>query len=156
MESIAKQIGEKLARKSWFLTTAESCTGGMISMLITDIAGSSKWFDRGFITYSNQAKQQMLGVSEQTILNFGAVSHETVREMANGAIENSNAQVSIAISGVAGPDGGSEEKPVGTVLIAWKVPERDVLTERFQFQGNRQEIRQQAAQLSLEKLFELI
>ena len=156
MENIAMLVGEKLLTKSWFLATAESCTGGMVSMLITDVAGSSQWFERGFVTYSNQSKQQMLGVSEKTLNCFGAVSHETVQEMVVGAIKNSNAHCGISISGIAGPDGGSEDKPVGTVFIGWKIPDSEAESEKLLFQGSRQEVREQAAQYSLEKLFKLI
>lgn len=156
MEQIARIVGEKLLDKGWMLTTAESCTGGMISMLVTDVAGSSQWFDRGFVTYTNESKQQMLGVSETTLVRYGAVSLQTVAEMAKGAITNSSAHCSIAISGIAGPGGGSEQKPVGTVCIAWLTPKTDVISESYLFSGGREQIRKQAAFQALNRLAELI
>lgn len=117
-ETLARLAGALQARRRW-LATAESCTGGGIAAALTDTPGSSAWFDRGFVTYSNEAKQDMLGVSGETLRRFGAVSRETVSEMAAGAIARSRAGLSVAVSGIAGPGGGTPEKPVGTVWIAW-------------------------------------
>ena len=119
IEELVQQLAAKLTEKGWMLATAESCTGGMIAAACTDLAGSSQWFDRGFVTYSNEAKTEMLGVPAELIAKHGAVSEEVVRAMAEGAIRHSRAQVSIAVTGIAGPGGGSAEKPVGTVWVGW-------------------------------------
>ena len=121
IEELVQQLAAKLTEKGWMLATAESCTGGMIAAACTDLAGSSQWFDRGFVTYSNEAKTEMLGVPAELITQHGAVSEEVVRAMAEGAIRHSRAQVSIAVTGIAGPRGGSVEKPVGTVWVGWCV-----------------------------------
>jgi nicotinamide-nucleotide amidase len=147
--SLAIELGAFLKQRNLTLALAESCTGGLIAAAITEIPGSSAWFDRGFVTYSNAAKIEMLGVSAETLEKFGAVSEQTAQEMALGALKNSRAQVAGSITGIAGPDGGSEEKPVGTVCMAWCFAESGqklpfaVATE--QFLGNRQEVRAQAA-----------
>ncbi len=150
------------------LTTAESCTGGWAAKVVTDIAGSSTWFDRGFVTYRDEAKQDMLGVSAATLEAHGAVSEAVVREMALGALERSRAQVALAISGIAGPGGGSEDKPVGTVWFAWALhgsmpdaadnsePQVQVWTQLLQFAGNREEVRHQSVRVALERLLELL
>jgi nicotinamide-nucleotide amidase len=127
------------------LALAESCTGGMVSQAVTSIAGSSAWFDRGFVTYSNLAKIEMLGVSNKTLDTYGAVSEQTAIEMASGALENSHAHITGSITGIAGPDGGTPEKPVGTVCFAWADAHKSTSTTTKFFKGNRQEIRQQAA-----------
>jgi nicotinamide-nucleotide amidase len=127
------------------LTLAESCTGGLVAQSITSVAGSSAWFDRGFVTYSNLAKIEMLGVSAQTLEKFGAVSEQTASEMASGALKNSHVQIAGSITGIAGPDGGTLEKPVGMVCFAWADAKQPMLTGTIHFQGNREEIRQQAA-----------
>lgn len=152
--TLAARIGERLLARGWLLTTAESCTGGWIAKTVTDVAGSSAWFDRGFVTYSNAAKREMLGVSLETLTRHGAVSEQTVREMVAGALAHSRAQVAIAISGIAGPGGGSAEKPVGTVWIAWGLPGQDVLTRCVQLAGDREAVRQQAVRIALEGLLE--
>lgn len=121
IEELVQQLAAKLTEKGWMLATAESCTGGMIAAACTDLAGSSQWFERGFVTYSNEAKTEMLGVPAEMIAKHGAVSEEVVRAMAEGAIRHSRAQVSIAVTGVAGPGGGSAEKPVGTVWLGWSI-----------------------------------
>lgn len=148
MEELAKQVGAFLKEKSWKLVVAESCTGGGVGESITSIAGSSAWFDRGFITYSNDAKIEMLGVDSAIINQHGAVSKETVLAMATGAVMRSAAQIGVAISGIAGPDGGSPEKPVGTVWIAWagKIGRR---AQVFLFSGDRRAVRQQAVETAL-------
>ena len=119
---LATQVGRALLRRQWTLTTAESCTGGWIAKVLTDVPGSSEWFERGVVTYSNQAKMDMLEVKEATLAAHGAVSAETVAEMARGGLARSQAQVAVAVSGVAGPDGGTPDKPVGTVWMAWAWP----------------------------------
>ena len=143
LEDLASRIGDELASRNEMLVTAESCTGGWVSMLVTSIAGSSSWFDRGFVTYSNESKQEMLSVDEQVIEIHGAVSEETARHMVQGAMENSRAQAGLSVTGIAGPGGGSIEKPVGTVCFGWLV-DGHCETETCQFSGNRQEIREQS------------
>jgi len=140
---LARDLGARLANAGWVLTTAESCTGGGIAAAVTEIAGSSGWFDRGFVTYSNQAKIDLLGVSEATLAAHGAVSEATVREMAHGALTRGRAQLAVAVSGVAGPGGGSAQKPVGTVWLAWATSD-GVHARRFQFEGDRAAVRRQA------------
>jgi len=149
------KLAELLLVKNWSLATAESCTGGLVSSWITEKPGSSGWFECGFITYSNQSKQRLLNVSADTLETYGAVSEQTVREMAEGAIEQSSAQVSLAISGIAGPDGGTMDKPVGTICFAWALEGCDTVTETRQFQGSRQTVREQAANRALAHLLEL-
>jgi nicotinamide-nucleotide amidase len=144
ISNLAAELGETLKARGFTLAMAESCTGGMVAQFITSIPGSSVWFDRGFVTYSNQAKIEMLGVLSQTIEKFGAVSEQIVTEMVSGVLKNSHAQIAGSISGIAGPDGGTEEKPIGTVCFAWAEPHKPILTTTKHYQGNRQEIRQQA------------
>jgi nicotinamide-nucleotide amidase len=151
LEVLSQQCGLLLQQHHWLLSTAESCTGGGVAQIITAVAGSSAWFDRGFVTYSNAAKQEMLGVSATTLEIHGAVSEATVLEMAQGALKYSHAQVSLAISGIAGPSGGSAEKPVGTVWIGWALPGRSFATQ-FLFTGDRTAIRQQAVHAALNQL----
>ncbi|HSG04543.1 MAG TPA: CinA family protein [Marinobacterium sp.] len=153
MEALAKRLGEALLGRNLVLATAESCTGGWVSALVTSVAGSSAWFDAGFVTYSNLAKQRMLGVREETLETQGAVSEAVVLEMVTGACINSKANCAVSISGVAGPDGGSLEKPVGTVWVGWRVHQH-VWAQRFQFRGDRTEIRRQAVEAALSGLIE--
>lgn len=155
LTALATRLGEQLMKHQVTLATAESCTGGWIAKEITDIPGSSAWFDRGFVTYSNAAKQQMVGVREQTLQAHGAVSEATVREMASGALANSNASLSVAVSGVAGPSGGTPEKPVGTVWLAWAVKGGKLLTERQLFGGDRDAVRHQTVARALRGLLAL-
>jgi nicotinamide-nucleotide amidase len=138
------------------LATAESCTGGGVASAVTEIAGSSAWFDRGFVTYANQAKVDMLGVSSDTLLRFGAVSEATVREMVAGALRHSHAQIALAVSGIAGPGGGSLEKPVGTVWFAWGIKGEVSIARLHQLAGNRAEIRAQAVRIALQGVIELL
>ena len=140
----AQALADSLAQQRLLLTTAESCTGGGIAETLTGIAGASAWFDRGFVTYSNEAKLSMLGVSQSTLDRFGAVSEATALEMARGAISHSSAHVSVAVTGIAGPDGGTPDKPVGTVWIAWGQKLGYAEARRFQFDGDRNAVRQQA------------
>lgn len=135
------QVSDTLKQLKLKLTTAESCTGGGVSYWLTSVPGSSDWFERGFVTYSNNAKLEMLDVNAQTLAEFGAVSEETVREMAEGALEHSEADVSVAITGIAGPDGGTDEKPVGTVWIAWANRHGQTDCKAYAFTGDRQQIR---------------
>lgn len=154
LETLAAELGAKLNANELTLTLAESCTGGMVAEAITRIAGSSAWFDRAFITYSNAAKIEMLGVSALTLNQFGAVSEQTALEMAVGALKHSHAQIAGSITGIAGPDGGSSEKPVGTVCFAWVGHHFAAQTTTQHFKGNRQSIRQQAAAAMLTGLID--
>ena len=146
---LAEQLGYLLSAKSLQIATAESCTGGGIAQAITEIPGSSAWFDRGFVTYSNLAKQQMLGVSEQTLSKFGAVSDATIKEMLIGALQQSVADYAIAVSGIAGPGGRTPDKPVGTVFFGWIQKPDIIQTSRQLFSGNRQDVRTQAVVYAL-------
>jgi nicotinamide-nucleotide amidase len=153
LTAITQQIGEILCKKNAKLTTAESCTGGGISKAITAVSGSSQWFEFGFVTYANTAKQKLLGVSQETLDEYGAVSEQVVREMAQGAIQQSNADYAIAVSGIAGPDGGTEQKPVGTVWVCWQTPQQ-ICTQKFMLKGDRQAIRTAAIKNSLQQLLQ--
>ena len=150
---LAATIGQVLLSRQHRLATAESCTGGLVSALITEIAGSSQWFECGFVTYSNQAKQQMLGIANEVLLEYGAVSQQVAGLMAEQALTQSNADVALSITGIAGPEGGSDEKPVGTVWFGWKFTNPDnstVHTQRQGFSGSRHEIRLQAVRFALQ------
>jgi nicotinamide-nucleotide amidase len=151
LDQLVALIGESLVEAKQMLTTAESCTGGWLSMLLTSLAGSSAWFDRGFVTYSNQSKQEMLSVDEQIIEIHGAVSEETARYMAIGAIQHSHAELALSITGIAGPGGGSDEKPVGTVCFGW-VLNGQCDTATCHFSGDREQVRAQAVRFGLEKI----
>ncbi|MEY4588552.1 MAG: hypothetical protein RL497_628 [Pseudomonadota bacterium] len=153
-DTLAQTLGDALLRKSWHVSCAESCTGGLIAAAITDIPGSSGWFTHGWITYSNLAKQQQLMVPDSALAE-GAVSRATVEAMAQGAQRISGAQCAIASSGIAGPSGGSTEKPVGTVWLAWSGP-WGVHSQQHLFQGNRQQVRQQALSTALSHLISLL
>lgn len=154
MEKLVTELAELLMSRGFLLSTAESCTGGMVAAELTAIAGSSNWFDSGFVTYSNQAKQVMLGVSLATLESKGAVSAEVVAEMAAGAVQRSQAQIAVSISGVAGPGGGSAEKPVGTVWMGWALPNGKIETEQFRFAGDRASVREQATRQVLLSLLD--
>ncbi len=147
---IARQLGQLLKLNEKKIATAESCTGGWIAQVITEISGSSAWFDRGFVTYSNAAKMQMLGVNPETLDKFGAVSAETATEMGNGALAHSDADCAIAVTGIAGPDGGTAQKPVGTVFIAWAYKNKPVKVIQQKLTGNRHDIRRQTVKIALE------
>src|SRR6185503_14390924 len=149
MDELARKLGARLKRGNETLATAESCTGGWAAQVVTSVAGSSAWFERGFVTYSNAAKQELLGVRTETLRAHGAVSEETAREMARGALERSRATVAVSITGVAGPAGGTPEKPVGTVCFAW-ARGGAVRSETRQFGGDRESIRRQSVILALE------
>ncbi|MCK4870559.1 MAG: CinA family protein [Gammaproteobacteria bacterium] len=154
--NIVKQLGLTLTAKDLLLTTAESCTGGMVASTITSVPGSAKWFERGFVTYSNTAKEEMLGVDSKAIMQFGAVSEEVVLQMAEGALENSHADLSLAITGIAGPTGDTIEKPIGTVCFAWAGVDMKTIAKLQHFSGDRTEICQQATEYALTQLLEII
>ena len=151
---LAEKLGKILLERKLRCAVAESCTGGSLAAAITEIAGSSQWFDRGFVTYANEAKEDMLAVPVSVILSQGAVSEATVRAMAQGAIAASNAEVSVAISGIAGPGGGSHEKPIGTVWIAWAGDLQPTYAQCYFFEGDRAAIRKQAVLVALEGLIQ--
>jgi nicotinamide-nucleotide amidase len=154
LESLAKRVGTRLKKRGLKLVTAESCTGGWIAQVVTSVAGSSGWFDRGFVTYSNRAKRDLLGVRGRTLARQGAVSEEAAREMARGALERSSAQVAIAVTGVAGPGGGTRRKPVGTVCFAWSRRRRDAESVTRHFPGKREGVRRRSVAFALEGLLE--
>lgn len=152
--ALSQQVGIALGTHKQTLATAESCTGGWIAETVTDTPGSSGWFDRGFITYSNQAKTDMLGVHTDTITQFGAVSEETAGEMAVGVLVHSTADWAISVTGIAGPGGGSPGKPVGTVCFGWCRRGAEPNCETLYFQGDRRSVRQQSVRHALVGLLE--
>ncbi len=154
--TLSSRVGETLLARGWRLATAESCTGGAIATAITDIAGSSQWFDRGFVTYSNQSKQDMLGVRAVTLETAGAVSEATVAEMVRGALAHSQAQVTLAVSGIAGPGGGSADKPVGTVCLAWVIEGAQPVVRTEHFAGDRAAVRAQTVKHALQGVLEML
>jgi nicotinamide-nucleotide amidase len=151
---LAEALGTRLKTLDLRLALAESCTGGGIAKAITDVPGSSGWFDRGFVTYSNDAKIDMLGVKPGTLAKLGAVSEEAALEMVAGALTHSLADVALAVTGIAGPDGGMPTKPVGTVFIAWQARSTTGVCLQKQFSGDRQSIRQQATLFCLQQLLQ--
>ena len=155
VHQLAIRVGNKLRDERLMLATAESCTGGMVAAAITDISGSSTWFERGFVTYSNLAKTEMIGVPAVLIEQHGAVSEPVAKAMAEGALRNSRAQVSVSITGVAGPAGGSEAKPVGTVCFGFS-NRLHTQIETQHFKGDREQVRTQAAAHALRKLLEFL
>jgi nicotinamide-nucleotide amidase len=156
LENLSDQVGECLLARGLMVVTAESCTGGWVAQAITAIAGCSRWFERGFITYSNIAKMEVLGVQATTLERHGAVSEATVREMAEGALARSHGQVAVAVSGVAGPGGGSLEKPVGTICLAWATIGESAHSQRLQLHGNREAIRREAVEAALQGILDLL
>jgi len=152
---LAKQVGKALRTREMTLVTAESCTGGGVAQAVTRISGSSVWFDRGFVTYSNTSKEEMLGVSPHTLEEYGAVSEQVVREMADGALQYSSARVALSVSGIAGPAGGTPQKPVGTVWFAW-ASGRTVVTACHQLAGDRDAIRVKAVRIALQGVIKLL
>ncbi len=146
---LAERVGAALKARGLMLATAESCTGGWISEAITAVPGSSEWFERGFVTYTYISKREMLGVKPETLQQYGAVSEQTVREMVEGAIVHSHAQVAVAVSGTAGPSGGTPEKPVGTVCLGWGMKGTALHAETRLFAGDRAAVRRQAVVLAL-------
>ena len=149
MDALAKKIGERLKAAGAKLVTAESCTGGWAAQVVTSVAGSSAWFERGFVTYSNEAKQELLGVRAETLRRHGAVSEETAREMAEGALKHSKGTVAVSVTGVAGPGGGTKGKPVGMVCFGWATA-RATRTETREFSGDREAVRRQSVVHALE------
>jgi nicotinamide-nucleotide amidase len=149
MDLILQRLADALRMRGWMLATAESCTGGWIAKLCTDLAGSSVWFERGFVTYSNEAKQDMLGVNTATLAQYGAVSEPVVAEMAAGVLLHSRAQIALSVSGIAGPTGGTASKPVGTVCFGWAREGGEVHTETCHFTGDRDAVRLQSVEYAL-------
>ena len=156
LEILSADLGALLQKNKMFFTSAESCTGGLLSQSIVSVPGSSAWFGCSFITYSNISKQKILGVSKDTLKTFGAVSEEVVKEMVTGALDESHADLGIAISGIAGPGGGTDERPVGTVCVAWKLKGSETIKSTFLFEGNRNEVRYQTVITGLEGAIELL
>jgi len=155
LEEWALKLGRALHVRGWRLGVAESCTGGWIAKALTDVAGSSQWFEGGVVTYSNAAKTELLGVPSDVLSTHGAVSEETVRAMADGARRRFAADLAVAVSGIAGPGGGTQDKPVGTVHFAWAVPNGATAARRI-FAGSRESVRRQTVALALERLVELV
>jgi len=155
MTQVAKQAAEGLQQRGWQLVTAESCTGGLIGAVCTELAGSSAWFFGGVISYANEAKENALSVQRETLQSEGAVSAATVKQMCAGALALGG-DIAVAVSGVAGPAGGSQEKPVGCVYIAWKIGNNSAEAVRFQFSGDRQAIREATVIAALEGVAERI
>ena len=154
LSALVVNLAACLQQKNWQLATAESCTGGLIAATCTDLAGSSVWFERGFVTYSNASKTELLGVDAALIERCGAVSEEVARAMVKGAIANSSAQVAVAVTGIAGPAGGTVARPVGTVWFGWATP-AGVISERRRFDGDRAAIRLATVQYALQRLMAL-
>jgi len=152
LQSLSAQLGERLRATRHMLVTAESCTGGWIAKAVTDVPGSSEWFDCGLAAYSYEAKQALLGVRPETLERFGAVSRETVLEMVSGALVHSGASLSVAVTGIAGPGGGTADKPVGTVWVAWKRRGGYAKAEVFHFEGDRDAVRRQTVDAALRGL----
>ncbi len=153
---LAAKVGEALKAQRLMLATAESCTGGWVAQAVTAVAGSSQWFERGFVTYTYISKREMLGVSQDTLGAHGAVSEPTVREMVAGALANSHAQLAVAISGTAGPDGGTRQKPVGTVCLAWAMKNGEPKSVTLHFPGDRDGVRRAAVKAALEGVLGLL
>src|SRR5262245_57123350 len=149
MDELAKKVGRRLKAARAVLVTAESCTGGWVAQVVTSVAGSSEWFERGFVTYSNASKQELLGVRKKILKDHGAVSEETAREMARGALARSKGSIALAVTGVAGPGGGSRAKPVGTVCFAW-ASKKGVVSETRRFPGDRRRVRRRSVIHALE------
>jgi nicotinamide-nucleotide amidase len=156
MNDLAQTLAARLKAKGAKLVTAESCTGGWAAQAVTAIAGSSDWFERGFVTYSNAAKEEMLGVRQETLAKHGAVSEETAREMALGALAKSHGTLALAITGIAGPTGGTAAKPVGTVCFGWAVKGRPAKVETQRFAGDRDAVRRQSVERALRGVLELL
>ncbi|MGY6554465.1 MAG: CinA family protein [Wenzhouxiangella sp.] len=156
MAMLIAAVAAELKVQGRLLATAESCTGGWIAKLCTDLAGSSAWFERGVVSYSNAAKQELLGVPRARIARFGAVSEEVAADMASGALANSRADYAISVTGIAGPDGGSPDKPVGTVCFGWALPGDIVETERHRFNGDRDAVRRATVATALSGLLDRV
>ncbi|CAM3021126.1 Competence-damage inducible protein CinA [Legionella steigerwaltii] len=155
-DDLIKEIATILKKKNWQLVTAESCTGGLVASYLTEIPGSSVWFERGFVTYSNLAKEELLSVPKQLIEKYGAVSEPVAEAMATGALQHSTGHVAVSVTGIAGPDGGSLEKPVGTVCFGWAAKGMNPKIVKKQLTGNRQDIRLAACQVALSGILSYI
>jgi len=156
LHQLATELGEKLIARGWMLATAESCTGGWVGQLLTSLPGCSHWYERGFITYANAAKVEMLDVPEEVLATHGAVSEPTAAAMAAGALKHSHAQATLAISGIAGPGGGTAQKPVGLVCYGWALADGTVMSSTCRLDGDREEIRSRAVAAALRGLIELL
>ena len=156
LHQLAVELADRLRARGWMLATAESCTGGWVGQLLTSQPGSSHWYERGFITYANAAKVEMLGVPETTLATHGAVSEQTASAMAAGALKHSHTQAALAISGIAGPGGGTPQKPVGLVCYGWALADGTVMSSTCRLEGDREEIRSRAVAAALRGLIELI
>ena len=156
LRDLAEQLGECMTSKGMKLASAESCSGGWLAKIITDIPGSSAWFVASVVSYSNEAKQSLLNVSADTLAEFGAVSGDTVLEMSDGLFARTDADVAVSISGIAGPDGGSHDKPVGLVWISWGKRDKSVFANPFNFDGDREAVRRQSVKQALENLLDLL
>jgi nicotinamide-nucleotide amidase len=154
--ALAERVGKTLKARNLMLVTAESCTGGWIAEAVTMVPGSSEWFERGFVTYTYISKREMLGVREATLAEHGAVAEPVVREMAEGALELSHAQIAVAVSGIAGPGGGSPEKPVGTVCFAWAVKDGTTRAGTKRFPGDRESVRRRSVEHALEGVLQAL
>lgn len=154
LDSLAESVGARLQAAGLLLACAESCTGGWVAQAVTAVAGSSEWFDRGFVTYSNAAKQEMLDVATETLDRFGAVSEETARSMAAGALARSRADIALAVTGVAGPTGGTPAKPVGMVCFAWVRRNGATASDTRRFAGNREQVRHASVVAALEGILD--
>ena len=155
LKTISQKLAKQCLDKDICLVTAESCTGGLLSAIFTEIPGSSKWFDRGYVTYSNNAKIKILGVSEKNLNKFGAVSQEIANEMSLGALKQSEANLSLSITGIAGPEGGSEKKPIGTVFFSSARKNKVLFEYKANFTGSREVIRRESILFVLNKLLKL-
>jgi nicotinamide-nucleotide amidase len=153
---LAHEVGTALKKQGVMLATAESCTGGWVAQMVTSVAGSSEWFERGFVSYTNLAKRELLEVKAATIARQGAVSEAVARAMAEGALGKSHAQVTLAVTGIAGPSGGTPEKPVGTVWFAWAGKRRETESRRESFDGDREAVRRQAVAVALRGLLDFL
>lgn len=153
---LTERVGEALLAQGLMMATAESCTGGWVAQAVTAVAGSSQWFERGFVTYTYISKREMLGVTQETLGAHGAVSEQTVREMVTGALANSHAQIAVAVSGTAGPSGGTPDKPVGTVCFAWAVKNGEPKSATHHFSGDREMVRLASVRVALEGILGLL
>ena len=156
LEALARDVGARLLQAQWLLVTAESCTGGRVAQAATSIAGSSTWFERGFVTYSNDAKRELLGVDEETLGIYGAVSEPTACAMAGGALARSRGHIAVAVTGIAGPGGGTSAKPVGMVCFAWALLGAETTSTTHRLSGDRQAVRRQSVIIALEGVRERI
>lgn len=156
INNLSERLGKLLLEQNLMLVTAESCTGGGLAEIITRIPGSSKWFERGFVTYSNASKQELLGVPLDVLETYGAVSEETAVAMAEGVLDNSHGDIAVAITGIAGPDGGTDDKPVGTVCLAWSRRGMNTRVTSTLFEGDRKQVREQSCMMALQGLIDLI